>query len=171
MEIVLTNGTCFIKVGDNGKIIKTPEINEADVFTSCKQAKAVKRSAPVKCEKYYLVKKEDPTYKLSSKGRKIYSKERREMIYTKYNGRCALCGRKIKIEDMTLDHIVPLSMGGAESMENLQATCQPCNQFKSNSLPEDFIDRLTVVFMYQMEQKHKSDLSWKMKRTILKMMI
>lgn len=170
MEIVLTNGTHFIKVGSNGKIIKTTEINEANVFESCKVAKALKRKAPEKCKKYYTVSKENPTCKLSN-GRKVYSKEQRKMVYAKYDCRCALCGQKIKFEDMTLDHIVPLSMGGADSMENLQVACLACNHLKSNSLPEDFIDRLTAVFMYQMDQKYKSAFSWKMMRVLLKMMI
>lgn len=172
MEIVLTNGTCFIKVGDNGKIIKTPEINEADVFNEYEDAiKIIEKASIEYRKKYYPADIKDTKHSVRRKYRKFYSQDQRKIVYKNSGCRCVLCGQKIKFEDMSLDHIIPLSMGGADNIENLQSTCLPCNQFKSNSLPEDFIDRLTTVFMYQMEQKHKSDLSWKMKRMLLKMMI
>ncbi|MFR8313662.1 MAG: HNH endonuclease [Ruminococcus sp.] len=41
------------------------------------------------------------------------------MIYNQADGRCVLCGRKIKYEDMTIDHIRPTSLGGSDSVENL----------------------------------------------------
>ena len=56
-------------------------------------------------------------------------------------------------EEMTLDHIVLISMDGADNMENLQASCFACNQFKSNILPDDFMDRIIKIFMYQTEKK------------------
>jgi len=31
---------------------------------------------------------------------------------------------------MTKDHIFPKSMGGSETLKNMQTMCQPCNQFK-----------------------------------------
>ena len=45
--------------------------------------------------------------------RKKYSQSVRKVIYDKYDGRCQLCGRKILLSDMTLDHHIALSMGGA----------------------------------------------------------
>lgn len=62
---------------------------------------------------------------------------------------------------MSLDHIVPLSMGGEDSMENLQAACFACNQFKSNILPEDFMDRIIKIFLYQTERKCSRDVKLK----------
>ena len=60
--------------------------------------------------------------------------------------------------DMTLDHIIPLSMGGKDDMENLQAAC---NQFKSNILPDDFMDRIIKIFLYQTENKCSKDMKLK----------
>lgn len=45
--------------------------------------------------------------------------EIRELIYNIAKGRCALCGRKITYDNMTLDHIVPLAMNGADDVSNL----------------------------------------------------
>ena len=41
---------------------------------------------------------------------------------------CAYCG---STEDLTLDHIVPLSQGGPHSFDNLTVACRPCNTSKS----------------------------------------
>jgi len=42
---------------------------------------------------------------------------------------CAYCG---STENLTLDHIVPLSNGGAHSPDNLCVACRFCNSSKSN---------------------------------------
>lgn len=36
---------------------------------------------------------------------------------------------------MTVDHFVPRSKGGADSIENLRPMCFPCNQRKADALP------------------------------------
>ena len=69
--------------------------------------------------------------------------------------RCALCGKKIKYCDMDLDHIVPLAMGGADDVANLQCTCVTCNRIKGSILPEEFDERITEILLYQMKQKAK----------------
>ena len=68
--------------------------------------------------------------------RKKYSQATRKLIYNKYDGRCQLCGRKILFSEMSLDHHIALSMGGVDDVSNLECTCLPCNQFKSNIAPE-----------------------------------
>ena len=90
--------------------------------------------------------------------RKNYSDEERKIIYNKSGGRYELCGMRLSFMDMTLDHIIPLSMGGEDSMENLQTACYACNQFKSNILPDDFMDRIIKIFLYQTEKKCSKDL-------------
>jgi HNH endonuclease len=38
-------------------------------------------------------------------------------------------------ENLTLDHIVPLSRGGTNVLDNLRTLCGPCNHAKADSLP------------------------------------
>lgn len=164
MAIVLTNGTCFITVSSTGKIGKTTDIREAQTFYSCNVAMKKVFKAPGKCKGYYPFDTEDITCGCGNKrNRRSYSQEERKIIYRKANGCCELCGQKLQYENMTLDHIVPLSMGGADDLDNLQASCLACNQFKSNILPDDFMNRIIKIFMYQTEKKCSNS----MKRKIM----
>ncbi len=71
------------------------------------------------------------------------------------------------MSDMTIDHIVPLNRNGENSVNNLQCACYACNQFKSNILPEDFMERITAIFMYQMEKKYSGKIRWKIIHKLL----
>jgi 5-methylcytosine-specific restriction endonuclease McrA len=42
-------------------------------------------------------------------------------------GRCLACG---VADDLTVDHIVPLSFGGCNTIENVQPLCALCNGIK-----------------------------------------
>jgi 5-methylcytosine-specific restriction endonuclease McrA len=42
-------------------------------------------------------------------------------------GRCLSCGT---VEDLSADHIIPLSLGGANTIENIQVLCCECNNAK-----------------------------------------
>jgi 5-methylcytosine-specific restriction endonuclease McrA len=45
--------------------------------------------------------------------------------------RCRRCGTT---EGLTLDHIIPLSKGGTNRIDNLQLLCGPCNRAKGNEV-------------------------------------
>lgn len=46
---------------------------------------------------------------------------------------CQECG---KIEGLEIDHIVPLSRGGSDELDNLQLLCHACNMAKKDKMPE-----------------------------------
>ena len=55
---------------------------------------------------------------------------------------CYLTGRPINLEEgrfYHLDHILPKSRGGDNSLENCGLTCKPANQAKTNLTLEEFV--------------------------------
>lgn len=172
MAIVITNGTYYIATNKNGGIIKTPILEDAQRFYNVNVASRKLQKAPGKCKGYYVFDTEGndkPTHR--KKKRRKYSEDVRKMIYDKADGRCQLCGRQIAYIEVTLDHVVPLAMGGADEVENLSCTCFTCNQFKGSILPDDFIDRITTIFLYQMEKKYCNRILWKIVHKILEWIV
>lgn len=61
----------------------------------------------------------------------------RKNILTRDHHCCQYCGRKGGPGELTLDHVIPRSRGGASSWENLVAACRRCNNRKGDRLPEE----------------------------------
>jgi len=53
-----------------------------------------------------------------------------EAIKTAYGNRCAYCGSKSG--KLTIDHVIPISKGGATVAENIVPACAFCNGSKGN---------------------------------------
>lgn len=51
------------------------------------------------------------------------------------SGICYYCGRKFPPQDLTMDHLTPLSRGGRSTKSNLVPCCKDCNNRKKNMLP------------------------------------
>ena len=64
------------------------------------------------------------------------AKFRAQLIWE--NGkRCAICGKKItSLDDLTVDHIVPLARGGKNVIENCQLAHKKCNEAKNDIMPD-----------------------------------
>lgn len=63
------------------------------------------------------------------------SQKVRHIVYEKYNGRCAYCGRPIEYKDMQVDHFKPQRAWnkedfGTDEINNLMPACRMCNHYK-----------------------------------------
>jgi 5-methylcytosine-specific restriction endonuclease McrA len=67
-------------------------------------------------------------WKLPVSRRAILARDRHE---------CQYCGRPGRGTQMTVDHVVPRSLGGRATWDNLVAACAPCNRRKGNRRPDD----------------------------------
>lgn len=52
--------------------------------------------------------------------------------------RCVYCATALDFETATLDHVYPLSHGGAHHPGNVVLACTRCNSLKSDLLPYEF---------------------------------
>ena len=56
-------------------------------------------------------------------------------IYARDNYRCQYCALKCSIDELTYDHVVPRSVGGKTTWENIVSACYLCNRRKANRTP------------------------------------
>lgn len=59
------------------------------------------------------------------------SDELRRAVYERDGGCCVQCGSSFNLQ---YDHILPVALGGATTLENLQLLCADCNRRKSDSI-------------------------------------
>jgi len=52
----------------------------------------------------------------------------------KYGNKCALCGVGESEKGLTVDHIIPLSRGGDNFIQNIQPLCHSCNNKKATKV-------------------------------------
>ena len=164
---VLKNGKNFYIRIENGSVIKTPKFVEATKFRNTEIAQTVIDLKPGQLHSYRVCDVYNKIVYPKGRTRVIYTPRERKMIYHKAEGRCQLCGCKITYDEMSLDHIVPLAMGGEDSFENLQATCEPCNSHKKALLPEAYFDKVNRTFVFQMNKKYSHNLLWKLSKLFI----
>ena len=58
---------------------------------------------------------------------------------------CVYCKKKVMV-DYHVDHVVALSKGGSNSVENLQILCPTCNIKKGNKDPAEFAKQFGMLF-------------------------
>ena len=89
------------------------------------------------------------------------NKKTRELVYKKYDGHCAYCGKEIEIKDMQVDHMYPKAYGESyarivgkvelESLDNYMPTCRRCNHYKRADDLERF--RKSMNFLHERIEK------------------
>ena len=93
-----------------------------------------------------------------SNKRKALTRATRKLVYKKYGGHCAYCGKQIPYEEMQVDHVQPIYRGGTNDVDNLLPSCHPCNFYKDSMELEEFRKRLQGIPQLLMEQ----DFSYRM---------
>ena len=59
-------------------------------------------------------------------------------------GRCDYCGGLFSADELTMDHIVPVTRGGKASRNNVVPACKECNSRKKYLLPMEWEEYLTM---------------------------
>ena len=87
-------------------------------------------------ENYYVKNRKRRALKNGATG--YYTEQDLQYIYEQQKGKCISCNKKIPYEQMTVDHIKPLSKGGSDLPYNIQLLCKSCNSSKGNYHTTDY---------------------------------
>ncbi len=66
-------------------------------------------------------------YRAKNQSETHFTPEEWQALCEKYEGHCLKCGKQKKL---TVDHIVPLALGGSNDIDNIQPLCKSCNTSK-----------------------------------------
>lgn len=89
--------------------------------------------------------------------RQRYTMKDKEFILTKTKGKCACCGKQLDLSEVTVDHAIPLNVGGSNHPLNLIPLCRGCNYDKGDGLlsissyrylNKDVIEPLSKYFVW-----------------------
>ncbi len=75
----------------------------------------------------------------------------REMRKTRWwqqktaSGECYYCLQIVSFQELTMDHLVPLTRGGRSTRDNLVPSCKECNTRKKNMLPLEWEEYLEML--------------------------
>lgn len=71
--------------------------------------------------------------------------DQNELLFRRDRFICAYCGERFRKGNLTRDHIVPKSRGGADVWENCTTCCRYCNQEKRDRTPAEWGHDLLYV--------------------------
>jgi len=71
--------------------------------------------------------------------RLLWKRTLRRNVWRACSGHCVYCGSGLDLDDFTIDHVIPVSAGGATNLMNCVAACRRCNQRKANRPLHDVI--------------------------------
>jgi hypothetical protein len=99
------------------------------------------------------------------KAQRIMSRNIQQKIWARDGFRCMFCNRKMGDVKLTIDHFVPLELGGEDKPDNYISTCSKCNKDKGSMTPANYCflngldyDGLVNYLLNNMEAEHISHL-------------
>jgi hypothetical protein len=66
-------------------------------------------------------------------------------LFRRDGNMCLYCGDYLYDYELTRDHVVPVSCGGADTWENVVTACRECNHYKADKLLDEIGMRLLAV--------------------------
>jgi 5-methylcytosine-specific restriction endonuclease McrA len=70
---------------------------------------------------------------------------KRQALYDRDGHKCIYCGRNGDDSKLTLDHLIPIELGGTNAAKNLVTCCLTCNSTKSSKTLKQFMEVLRLA--------------------------
>jgi len=131
-EEQLASPVCLALVGDRAywwfedACYSEDEQLEADDVLALVRDRQRRRARKLERAHAALAQEQEPVQR-----REPIPREVRLAVFERDGGRCVECEATF---DLQYDHVIPVSMGGATTVQNLQLLCAPCNQRKGGAL-------------------------------------
>lgn len=58
-------------------------------------------------------------------------------LFARDGGMCMYCGDSPRRQGLSRDHVVPMSLGGSDSWQNVVTACKRCNNHKAGRTPDE----------------------------------
>lgn len=75
--------------------------------------------------------------KITEKRRKEFQRNRNKLFAILIKTNEFKCVKCMKTNNLSIDHIIPISKGGSDELNNLQFLCRSCNSSKRDKLPTE----------------------------------
>jgi len=69
--------------------------------------------------------------------RHLFDSPSRQAVLLRDGFLCQYCGTKLSMATGTRDHLIPVSRGGPDTLENVVASCRACNSRKADAMPHE----------------------------------
>ena len=112
----------------NGKKPKNLNLGKC---ARCSKELLGKKSTAIYCSRTCLSM--DHNFKHRSQTR-VSGVARRNEIFTRDGMSCYICNKTLKLTEMEVDHLVPVSRGGSNQPVNLATSCLRCNRIRGSRI-------------------------------------
>ena len=92
-----------------------------------------------------IVKETFRRHSARRRGAPVVERIHKKAIIARDNSTCYLCSRVLTPNEITLDHVVPVSRGGNHTNDNLRVACRPCNSGKRDLLLEEYLAKRIIL--------------------------
>ncbi len=94
-----------------------------------------------------------------------FSWQDKNVMLVKSGGKCAHCGKLLRTQNVSAEHVIPLSKGGTNDIDNLVALCPDCNEKKDNFIYEPklyykYLKKDHLKLLQQNFEKYLTKVNW-----------
>lgn len=83
-----------------------------------------------------------------------------QKVWARDNFKCVYCGCKMGEVTLSIDHFMPLELGGANNPSNYLTACKKQNRMKGNMHPQEWCDKLGISYQGMLDYIQRANRGW-----------